>query len=196
MLQELLEAYLIDFNSLASKVEYLRSQIQSAEESVSLRLDTSRNELLIINTGLAVAGCSIAFSAYLSGGFGMNLDNTEWLPIHGSFAGVFGGTLALIPVTATVVFSYLTKKGMLPQRTKPIPCSKDKLPAVPAVEAAKKADAHSHSSHGHHHHHLHHGHHRHHFHHHHQLHSYVSHGSTVAAGTSDHKVVENPTFQQ
>ena len=32
--QELLDAYLIDFNSLSSKINYLRSQIQSAEESV------------------------------------------------------------------------------------------------------------------------------------------------------------------
>ena len=31
---------------------HLRSQIQSAEELVSLRLDTSRNELLIANTAL------------------------------------------------------------------------------------------------------------------------------------------------
>ena len=33
--QELLESYLIDFNALESKIEYVRSQIQNAEELVS-----------------------------------------------------------------------------------------------------------------------------------------------------------------
>ena len=34
---------------------------------VSLRLDTSRNELLIANTALSILACSIAFSAYITG---------------------------------------------------------------------------------------------------------------------------------
>jgi hypothetical protein len=34
---------------------------------VSLRLDTSRNELLIANTALSIFACSIAFSAYITG---------------------------------------------------------------------------------------------------------------------------------
>jgi len=41
-----------------------------------LRLDTSRNELLVANTAIAVLGCCIGVGAYLSGIFGMNLDNT------------------------------------------------------------------------------------------------------------------------
>lgn len=69
----------------------LKGQIQSAEElvcighsvlngsrhsiaaiyimvsQVSLRLDTSRNELLIANTALSILACSIAFSAYITG---------------------------------------------------------------------------------------------------------------------------------
>jgi len=36
--QELLESYLIDFNALESKIEYVRSQIQNAEELVSALL--------------------------------------------------------------------------------------------------------------------------------------------------------------
>eukprot|EP01034_Spumella_vulgaris_P025879 gene25879-32385_t len=86
-IEELLESYLLDFNALAANIEYARSQIQSAEELVSLRLDTSRNELLIANTALAVLACSIGFSAYLTGVFGMNLDNTVYLQfVKGGFA--------------------------------------------------------------------------------------------------------------
>ena len=36
ILQELLESYLIDFNSLESKIDNTRNQIQNAEELVSL----------------------------------------------------------------------------------------------------------------------------------------------------------------
>ena len=43
---------------------------------LSLRLDTSRNELLIANTMLAVLACCFGLGAYVSGIFGMNLDNT------------------------------------------------------------------------------------------------------------------------
>lgn len=43
---------------------------------MSLRLDTSRNELLIANTVLAILACCFGLGAYVSGIFGMNLDNT------------------------------------------------------------------------------------------------------------------------
>jgi Mg2+ and Co2+ transporter CorA len=43
---------------------------------LSLRLDTSRNELLITNTILAVLACCFGLGAYVTGIFGMNLDNT------------------------------------------------------------------------------------------------------------------------
>lgn len=100
------------------KVAYCRSQIQSAEELVSLRLDTSRNELLIANTALAVLACSIAFGAYITGVFGMNLDNTETIQNDKhSFAIVtvcsFGGILLVF----FILFAYLRWSGMLPSRT-------------------------------------------------------------------------------
>ena len=49
-----------------------------------LRLDTSRNELLVANTAIAVLGCCIGLGAYVSGIFGMNLDNTytfQYIPV-------------------------------------------------------------------------------------------------------------------
>ncbi|KAJ1442235.1 hypothetical protein B484DRAFT_390245, partial [Ochromonadaceae sp. CCMP2298] len=69
--------YLIDLGSLESKIDFTRSQIQSAEELVSLRLDTSRNELLIANTALAILSCCFGMGAYVTGIFGMNLNNTK-----------------------------------------------------------------------------------------------------------------------
>lgn len=114
-IEELLESYLLDFNALSSKIDNARSQIQSAEELVSLRLDTSRNELLIANTALAVLACSIGFSAYITGVFGMNLDNTKYIqPVNGVFAGVFGGTFVLIPIVFLMICGFLKYSKMLP----------------------------------------------------------------------------------
>ncbi len=113
--QELLESYLLDFNSLSTSVSLCSSQVESAEDLVSLRLDTSRNELLIANTAMTVLACSIAFSAYITGVFGMNLDNTAFLqPVRGLFLGVTGGTLLLIPLLYCSVCRYLRYIRLFP----------------------------------------------------------------------------------
>ena len=62
--------------SQQGKITYLGKLMQSAEEFVSLRLDTARNELLVTNTMFGVLSSCIAFAAYFTGIFGMNLDNT------------------------------------------------------------------------------------------------------------------------
>lgn len=115
--EELLENYLIDFTSLETKIVLTKSQIQNAEESVSLRLDTSRNELLIANTALAVLACSIAFGAYITGVFGMNLDQTIYLmPQPNSFVIVCTLSFAVIPIIFVVIYGYFSAAGILPVR--------------------------------------------------------------------------------
>ena len=85
-MEEMLEFYLSALTSLGGKFSNLRMQIQSAEELVALRLDTSRNELLIVNTLLSGLSCSIAIGAYVTGVFGMNLDNVNTIqPMVNSF---------------------------------------------------------------------------------------------------------------
>ena len=67
---------------------------------MSLRLDTSRNELLIANTNLAILACCFGLGAFVSGIFGMNLDNT--------------GKLQSTPdVFVTVIFSSLVAMGVM-----------------------------------------------------------------------------------
>eukprot|EP01035_Chromulina_nebulosa_P022382 gene22382-28978_t len=75
-IEELLESYLMDYNLLESKIESLIVQIQSAEELIMLRLDTSRNELMVVQTSMAILAAAITFSCYMTGVFGMSLDNT------------------------------------------------------------------------------------------------------------------------
>jgi uncharacterized membrane protein YdbT with pleckstrin-like domain len=114
----LIESYLFDFNTLETKINYTKSQIQSAEELVSLRLDTSRNDLLIATTALDVLACSIAFGAYITGIFGMNLDNTLTIQERQySFMVVTVSSFVVIVIVFAIALTYLQHNGILPTRT-------------------------------------------------------------------------------
>lgn len=107
----------MDFNSLHSKLEYLKSQVHSGEELVSLRLDSSRNELLVANIVLCVVSCSIGLSSYISSLFGMSLDNEITIPYTKEiFFGVSGVTMVLIPLVSIAILSYLKRHRILPTR--------------------------------------------------------------------------------
>ena len=71
------ESYIMDYNSLHSKLEYLKSQMQSAEELVMLRLDTSRNQLLIADTVISVVAMCLAMGSFVGSVYGMNLKKSH-----------------------------------------------------------------------------------------------------------------------
>eukprot|EP00600_Ochromonadales_sp_CCMP1393_P000073 CAMPEP_0174982286 /NCGR_PEP_ID=MMETSP0004_2-20121128/16409_1 /TAXON_ID=420556 /ORGANISM="Ochromonas sp., Strain CCMP1393" /LENGTH=824 /DNA_ID=CAMNT_0016234221 /DNA_START=61 /DNA_END=2535 /DNA_ORIENTATION=+ len=125
-MEELLESYLIDLGALESKIDFTRSQIQSAEELVSLRLDTSRNELLIANTALAILGCCFGLGAYITGIFGMNLDNTDTIQ---NIPHLFESVIAVCSVCMLGLFFFIVfvfrRSGMFPYRFGDIFFSKD-----------------------------------------------------------------------
>jgi len=127
--EELLQTYVMDYDSLSTKLKCLRDKIQNAEDLVSLRLDTSRNELLVANTAFALLSCCIGIGAYITGVFGMNLDNTLTIqPQTGSFAMVWAGSTASIICTFFSVYLYLGWTGILPRRTESIFHQKRVLP--------------------------------------------------------------------
>jgi predicted DNA binding CopG/RHH family protein len=72
---DLLESYLLDYNTLGTKLEFLRAQIQNTDELVSFRLDTFRNDLLIADVTLAIVMISLTVGTYVTNIVGMNLDN-------------------------------------------------------------------------------------------------------------------------
>ena len=116
-MEELLENYLNDYNSIESKLLYLKQQMQSAEELVSLRLDTARNQLLVSNTLFAILACSISFGSYFAGIFGMNLDNTKLESTSGLFSIIFSVTFATIILAFVCIVLYLRSTGTLPTST-------------------------------------------------------------------------------
>eukprot|EP01042_Synura_sphagnicola_P004810 gene4810-6123_t len=90
--EEMLQSYVMDFNSLYGKLDSLRSQIQTSQDLVLLRLDTSRNELLVANTAFAILASCVGLGSYIAGLYGMNLDNTVTIqPIYGVFSVVWAG---------------------------------------------------------------------------------------------------------
>jgi Mg2+ and Co2+ transporter CorA len=124
--EELLESYVMDYSSLQAKLEYLHTLMQNAEEFVSLRLDFARNELMAANTMLTLLSVCIGFSAYITGVFGMNLDQTTgggWpsssAPLQSTpnvFIIVFCVTFALIFVVFSLVVLFLQHTKVLPTR--------------------------------------------------------------------------------
>ena len=84
---------------------------------VSLRLDTSRNELLITNTSLAILACCFGMGAYISGIFGMNLDNTEELQhTKNVFYIVIVASVASMVLLFVTLILLLRWSGMYPKR--------------------------------------------------------------------------------
>lgn len=109
-ISSLVEVYLTDYNNFSSQIEILTEKIKYAEESVSFRMSVIRNQLMIVNTFLSIVACVIGFCAYVTGIFGMNLDNTKYIqPVPGIFNGVIISTMIFMP-TATVIIMYMLKK--------------------------------------------------------------------------------------
>ena len=71
----MMESYFDDYNTLLSQIIYISYELQNAEEVVMLRLDVSRNQLLIADTKLSVVSVALAFGSFISSMFGMNLVN-------------------------------------------------------------------------------------------------------------------------
>jgi Mg2+ and Co2+ transporter CorA len=118
-IEELLESHLMDCNSLGEKLAYLMVTMQNAEDLMSLKLDTNRNELLMANTTLTIATVAIGFSAYVTGVYGMNLDQTITIQnVYGLFETVFAVTFALIFIITALIWYYYKRTGVLPSTIK------------------------------------------------------------------------------
>lgn len=98
-----------------SSFSYYFLHLFSSFRQMSLKLDTSRNELLMANTTLTIATVAIGFSAYVTGVYGMNLDQTTTIqPVYGVFETVFTVTFALIFIITGLIWYYYKRTGVLP----------------------------------------------------------------------------------
>lgn len=111
----LLESYLTDYNSLETKLVYLRTQMQNAEELVMLRLDTSRNQLLIVDNVISVVTAALAFGSFIGSIFGMNFDSNIWKDPTG-FRSVTIITVIGMVIGTLVTIIYFQKTGIIPSK--------------------------------------------------------------------------------
>lgn len=82
---------------------------------MALKLDSSRNQLLVVNTRLVVYVVAIGFSAYLTGIFSMNLDNAVTLVVfYGVFESCFVGSFMTIIMMSAGILYYLKRTHVLP----------------------------------------------------------------------------------
>jgi hypothetical protein len=82
---------------------------------MALKLDSSRNQLLVVNTRLVVYVVAIGFAAYLTGIFAMNLDNSiTLLYVYGIFEAIFVGSFVSIIVISGCILYYLKRSRVLP----------------------------------------------------------------------------------
>lgn len=109
----LLESYLTDYNSLETKLVYLKTQMQNAEELASLRLDTSRNQLLIADNIISVVSCALAFGSFIGAIFGMNFESEIWSDVQG-FNAVTIVTVIGMLIGAICTILYFQHTGVLP----------------------------------------------------------------------------------
>lgn len=114
-LETLLDTLLIDFQALQKLIDSLGTRLISAEQAVILRLDTSRNELLVATTVLSVIACAIGLGSMITGAFGMNLDNVDSLqPVDGLFTAVCVACLCIVGGLSFSVLYYFHRRGILP----------------------------------------------------------------------------------
>ena len=78
-----------------------------------LRLDTSRNQLLIANTQIAVCSGAVACGGFIGSAFGMNLYNhhedDKWLWYY-----VSGLSGAIMLFVIGISFYFLRRSGIIP----------------------------------------------------------------------------------
>ena len=114
-MSSMFEVYLFDYNNLSMQINTLCDNIKHSEESAMLRLSSMRNQLMIVNTIISIIACTIGFCAYVTGVFGMNLDNTKYIqPVPGVFNGVIISTMTFMPTVTILTILFLKKYDFIP----------------------------------------------------------------------------------
>jgi len=109
----LLELHMMDYCSMETKSEQLRNQLTNAEDSVLLRLDTSRNQLLVADTVLSICTLGFGIGSFIGSIFGMNLHNKvedgPW-----QFQAVTWGTIGGIGLFVLGAIYVCKRRGIIP----------------------------------------------------------------------------------
>ena len=125
----LLDAYAIDFVSMAKQLSLMSKEIDATEDFLRFKLDKARNRLILLDVMFGMVGMWLAANAVFSSYYGMNLPNGAYtdgsvkpgqpfVPPGGgtSYDGPFGGTR---PATAASPTGVLEVRGCHVKRVPP-----------------------------------------------------------------------------
>jgi Mg2+ and Co2+ transporter CorA len=116
LVETAVDKFQVDCEAILTKMDFLRDLIFNEESLFQLTLNYSQNEILILNTVMTMLTCSVGFGAYITGVFGMNLDQTSYLqPKQNSFLVVSIASFALLSILFFIAKKYFTYKGVLPE---------------------------------------------------------------------------------
>ena len=75
LIEAILESYLVDYDAVFTKLEYLRNQLNSTEELIMVRLDCAQNELLLVDMLLATFALVMTMASLPCDILGSNLES-------------------------------------------------------------------------------------------------------------------------
>ena len=80
-----------------------------------LRLDMQRNKVLMASIVISIISTNITFGSYISGIFGMNLDNISFIQLlPGMFPTIWVGTMVVMVVASWAMYYWFVIIGVLP----------------------------------------------------------------------------------
>lgn len=114
-MSSLFEIYLYDYTNLLFQINSLNDKIEHEEEYTILKSSLLQNQYMLINMIISILTCVIGFCAYITGLFGMNLDNVQYIqPVRGVFNGVLITTILFIPSTTLIILWIMQKNDLIP----------------------------------------------------------------------------------
>lgn len=114
-MSSLFEIYLYDYTNLLFQITSLNDKIEHEEEYTILKSSLLQSQYMLINMIISILTCVIGFCAYITGLFGMNLDNVQYIqPVNGVFNGVLIATILFIPFATLVVLLIMQKNDLIP----------------------------------------------------------------------------------
>ena len=96
------------------KVFTAESKVAEMMEHVESVKKDDQTTVLVVNTAVTILATCISFAGYVTGAFGMNLDQTEWLTSPGTFESVCIATLIFILIGSPTFVVLLQKFNFLP----------------------------------------------------------------------------------
>ena len=127
----LLYSYLLKYTKMSNESQQIRRHVRSVEDSQELQGLNVQTRVLVANTMITCLGTSIGFSGYITGAFGMNLNNNYTESIYfpdWSFPTVFVLTFLFIFIGTFGSMKLLQLSGVLPSES--VFNSKDNKPFV------------------------------------------------------------------